>query len=442
MSSHSSFRNDSLWRPVAREPWALTFTIVALLAGGAMGAMVPLVGLGQMRLVLAGGIALIGAGVLFVRPGIAIALYLFVGLFKADPLIGGLVPFDLTAGLGALLVLACAIKLLRSDHLPFLPRPYVLYLPIVLSMLASLLYTPILSVGADKAGRFLLLTGLAILCPFILLDTPRRLREFLYSMGVVGLVISAESLMNLGGSDRLVAPGTSTIQLGIAAGTGIAIAWSLALPQLSFGRRVLLYPAIGVLFIALLGSGARGPLIGAVSCVLFALWHFRKLRVDAAILAMAGVCGLARVGIPSASFDYLATLVSDDPSAALATRNGLMALAWRLFQEHPILGIGIGGYQYYSHDPENIFPHNIFLEIGAELGFVAVVAFTGLVVWAFWEAIQQLKDREFPFWRESFAVLSLLIFGFLQMIKSGDINDNRTMWFSIGLPFLLRYLRT
>jgi O-antigen ligase len=401
---------------------------------------VPLVGLAKMKWIVAAVVALIGSGVLFVRPGIALALYMFVGIFKADPMIGGLVPFDLTVALGALLVLACVIRLIRSDRLPYFPRSYGLYVAIILPMLASLLYTPILGVGADKAGRFMVLTGIAIVSPFVLLDSPQRVRAFLYSMGIIGLVISAEALVNLGGSDRLAAPGSSTIQLGTAAGTGIAIAWSLALPELSFRRRILLYPAVGALFIALLGSGARGPLIGAVCCVLFALWKFRRLGVDAAILTVAGIAGLARVGIPAASFSYLATLINGDPAAALATRNNLMALAWELFQKHPALGVGIGGYQYYSPDPENIFPHNIFLEISCEIGIIPVVAFTGLVIWAFWEAFQQLKDREFPFWQESFAVLSLLIFGFLQMIKSGDINDNRTMWFAMGLPFLLRYL--
>jgi O-antigen ligase len=440
MASHSTFRSPGVALAKGRSPWALVFTIGVFVLAIVVGAVVPLVGLAKMKWVIAAVIGMIGSSILFARPGIAIALYMFVGTIKADPVIGGMMPFDLTAALGGMLVLACVIKLVRSDGLPYFPRSYGLYAVIILPMIASLLYTPVLSVGADKAGRFLVLTGIAIISPFVLLDSPKRVRVFLYSMGAIGLMISAESLANLGGSDRLTAPGASTIQLGTAAGTGMAIAWSLLLPELPLRRRILVYPAVGALFIALLGSGARGPLIGSVCCILFVLWKFRKLAVDIGILTAAGFVGLAKVGIPAASFKYLGTLINGDPAAAMATRNNLLLLAWHLFQEHPFLGVGIGGYQYFSPDPENIFPHNIFLELGAELGIIPVVAFTGLVIWAFWEAFQQLRDLDFPYWQESFAVLSLLIFGFLQMIKSGDINDNRTMWFAMGLPFLLRYL--
>jgi O-antigen ligase len=165
------------------------------------------------------------------------------------------------------------------------------------------------------------------------------------------------------------------------------------------------------------------------------------LWLDAVIFAVGGVYGIARVGIPTAAFDYLATLASKDPHDAFSGRDDLMALAWRLFREHPLLGVGIGGYSFYSPDPTNNgFPHNLFLEIAAELGFVALIAFAALVLWAFWEAVRQLRDHKFPLWSESTAVLALLIFGFLQMIKSGDMNDNRSMWLFMGLPFLLRHL--
>lgn len=419
---------------------ALVFTVTALAAAAMFGIALPIVGLSQLRWVIAGVVGVIGAGMLFVRPGIATALFLFVGLFKADPTLAAVVPFDLTGAIGALLVLACAIKLLRSGHLPRLPQSYFLYLPILLITLASLLYTPDLAVGADKAMKFIVLTGLGIVAPFILFDSARQVRVFMYTMAILGLILSSQALGGLGGSDRLAMPGRLTIQLGGAAGTTIAVALGLALPSQPFRRRLLLYPVVALAFVALLGSGARGPMIGAVCCTLFALLYFRKLWIDAAIFVVAGVVGLAQVGIPSASFEYLATLVSDDPNAAMGTRTGLMALAWRLFREHPLLGVGMGGYAFYSRDPENTFPHNIFLEIGAELGFFALIAFILLVLWVLWEAFKQLRDRDFPYAQESAGVFSLLIFGFIQMVKSGDVNDNRSIWLLMGLPFLLRAL--
>lgn len=441
MASHISYTHTSPKRLTEKLPWALVFTVAALVAAAAIGIALAIVGLAKLRLVLAGIAALIGAAALFVYPGIAIAFFVFAGMIKGDPYVAAVAPFDLTMAFGASLLLACTIKLLRSDHLPFFPRAYALYVPIVLLVIGSVLYTPDMGAGVDKAERFLILTVLAIACPFILLDTPRKLRLFLYATACLGTFMSAESMAGLGGSERLTTPGGLTIQLGSSAGMGIAVVWSLILPRLSFRRRLLFYPVVGVLFIALIGSGARGAMIGAVCCVLFALLHFRQLWLDAGIFALGGIYGVARIGIPTAAFDYLGTLISNDPNDAMGTRSGLMALGWRLFKEHPLLGVGIGGYPYYSPDPITYgYPHNLFLEIAAELGFVALLAFTGLVLWAFWEAGRQVRDRKFPLWPESTAVLSLLIFGFLQMIKSGDMNDNRVMWLFMGLPFLLRHL--
>jgi O-antigen ligase len=428
---------------VAKQPANLSpslgFTVAALAAAAVVGIALPLVGLSKLPWLVAGALASVGATMLLGRPGIMVALFLSAGLFKTDPVISTIVPFDLTGVIGVLLVLACTIKLLRSGHLPTLPQAYLLYLPILLLVTASLLYTPSLAVGADKAMKFTMLTGLGVICPFALFDSVREVRMFLYTMAVLGLILSSEGLVGLGGSERLTA-GKLTIQLGAAAGTTIAVALGLVLPSLPFRRRLLLYPVMGMAFIALLGSGARGPLIGAVGCLLFALLYFRQLWIDAAIFAVAGVIGIAQVGIPPASFDYLATLVSDNPSTAMGTRSGLMTLAWHLFLEHPLLGVGIGGYSFYSPDPGTAFPHNMFLEIAAELGFVALIAFTALLLWAFWEALQQLREHDFPFRLESAGVFSLLIFGFVQMVKSGDVNDNRSMWLLMGLPFLLRYL--
>ena len=418
---------------------SVLFTAGALAVAAAVGIALPLVGLEQMRWVVAGAVGLVGTGMLFTRPGIATALFLFAGLFKSDPTLSAFVPFDLTAAIAGLLTLACFVKLFRSGRFPEFPKAYALYLPILLLMIASLLYTPSFATGADKLMKFALFTGLGITCPFVLFDSVRQIRVFFFTLALLGLILSSQALTGLGGSARLVAHGTLTIQLGVAAGTVLALALGFFMPSLSFRRRVVLYPIAGAAAIALLGSGARGPLIGVVCCALFALWYFKQLWLDMGIFALAGSIGLAKVGIPAASISYLSTLVSGDASA-MGTRTGLMGLAWRLFREHPLLGVGIGGFGFYTRDAENTFPHNLFLEIGAELGFFALIAFTALVLWASWEAYRQLRQRGFPYAREAAGVFSLLIFSFIQMVKSGDMNDNRTMWLLVGLPFLLRSL--
>lgn len=415
------------------------FSGLVVLTAGVCGYAVSTVRLGPALI----GIGLVaGAAFFLARPETAVALFLLVGMLKADPRISSTFAFDLTIVLAAVLALSCFLKLSRrTGSRPPVPRPYPLYVLLVVMMLTSLFYTPNVGAGADKCARFVFLTGLAVVSPHILFDSVRKLRVFLYALAGFGFLFSLDALTRLGGRERLTTLGGLTIQLGTAAGITLAIFWTMLLPRFPLRHRVLMLPLLAVPLLALIGSGARGPVVGAICVLLFGVVVHRFLLADAVILAAVGCAGLALVGIPQASYEYLSTLLGARSIAVMGFRNDLMSLAWQLIQEHPFLGVGIGGYPYYSPNPQIYgWPHNIFLELGAELGIMAALIFAALVACSFKEAVAQIRDRQFPLLNLSFAVLSLMIFGFLQMIKSGDINDNRSMWLYLGLPFLLRSL--
>jgi len=104
-----------------------------------------------------------------------------------------------------------------------------------------------------------------------------------------------------------------------------------------------------------------------------------------------------------------------------------------------MLGVGLGGYPTFSPNPSLYsWPHNVFLEISSETGILAALAVVGLVGAAFLETRRQLTDRIFSRKDFSRVVLALLMVGFIQMIHTGNINDNRMVWFYLGLPFVLR----
>lgn len=387
------------------------------------------------------GTALIAAAcLLFAFPEFALSLFVFAGIMKVAPRLSGIAAVDLTLALATLLVVACAWRIFRREtRAVLLPRAYVLYIPILLMMLFSLFYTPDLAAGVDKCARFFFLTGLAIVAPFILLDSPRKVQNFLYALAVISFVISSEALTRLSGRERLTTEGGLTIQLGVTAGVAIAIFWTMLLPRYSFSWRLLLLPLLIVPGIALIGSGARGATIGVVCCLVFGLVAYRFLLADAALLGITALLSLAFIPIPQASYRYLETLLSARSLDVLGFRNDLMALAWKLIRENPLQGVGIAGYPSHSPNPQIYgWPHNIFLELAAELGIPIALAFAILVVWSFRTAIAQVRRADFPLRNLSVCVLSLLIFGFIQMIKSGDINDNRSMWLYLGLPFLLQ----
>jgi O-antigen ligase len=371
---------------------------------------------------------------------VALALFFLVGLVKGDERLASS-PIDLTVLVAVIVQLGVLYQLFVKRKVLRLPQAYLLYLPLVAMMLFSLLYAPDLMGGMDKLLRFLCLTSIGIVAPFVLFDDFTKVRRFFMVMALGGLGIAVNSLAMLGGEDRMVSPSGLNTELGAASAVAIIIIWAMLFPRLSRFKRMLFYPILAVLAVALVGSGGRFANVSAAICLIIGVFLCRKLFTDVLIVGALGILALPFANIPYASIEYLGSLVH--PSQAMGTRNGLLWLGVKMFSEHPILGVGIQGFRYLSPNPYTYnYPHNLFLELGSEMGIVAALAFLAIAIFAFHEIVRQLRD---PISRGNPlvpTVFLLLIYVFLDAMVSGDINDLRFMWFVFGLPFLLRDLES
>jgi O-antigen ligase len=385
------------------------------------------------------GTAGLFVGYLLVRFGeIALALFFLVGLVKGDPRLAS-APVDLTLLVGAIVIAAAAYRILIRGRTLQLPSEYVLYLPLLAMMALSLTYTPDLQAGMDKCLRFLCLTSIGIITPFVLFDDELKIKRFFLAMAAGGLVLAINSLAMLGGQERLVSPSGLNTELGAASAIAMIIIWGMLFPQMRLVTRVLFYPALGVLAVALIGSGGRFANVSALICIILGTLIYRKLFTDIVIAGGLTLLALPLLWIPQASFEYLASLIH--PTQAMGTRNDLMWLGVRMFSEHPIFGVGVDGFRFLSPNPLTYnYPHNLFLELGSEMGVFAAVAFLALGFCSFREILRQIgnsRGLENPLVP---TVFLLLIYVFLDAMVSGDINDLRLMWFIFGLPFVLRNL--
>ena len=199
----------------------------------------------------------------------------------------------------------------------------------------------------------------------------------------------------------------------------------------------MFYPVLGVLGVALIGSGGRFANVAAVLCLVLATFLRRKLFVDVAVIGGLGVLLLPLIWIPQASFDYLHSLTH--PPQAMGTRSDLMALGVKMFSEHPFFGVGIQGFRFLSPNPLTYnYPHNLILELGSELGLLAAISFLAIAGCAFREIWKQLRAPSQARNSPVLTVFLLVLFVFLDAMVSGDINDLRFMWFVFGLPYVLR----
>jgi len=371
-------------------------------------------------------------------PEVTLGLFFLVGLVKADPHLAT-APMDLTLAVGGLLIVACVYRLFTSKRPLKIPQEYFLYIPILSMMVLSLTYTPDLAGGFDKFLRFICLTSLGILAPFILIDDARKLRRVFIAMTIGGLLISIQSLTSTTGDDRLVSPSGLNTELGAASAIAIIVIWNMVFPNWSMLKRLLLYPVLGVLAVALVGSGGRFANAITVACVLLGALLCRKLIGDLIVVGVLGILALPFIHVPEASIEYLSSL--GHPGGAMGTRDPLLKVGVQVFSQHPFFGVGLQGYRAVSPNPVTYnFPHNIFLELGAEMGLIAALAFLALAFYSFRESGRQIRDS---FHRRDPLVVTvflLLIYVFVDAMQSGDINDLRFMWFILGLPFLLRNL--
>ena len=372
------------------------------------------------------------------RPEIALGLFFLVGLVKGDPSLSS-VPVDLTVLVGVIVQVAVCYRIFIKRQTMHLPEEYFFYVPLLGMMIISLTYAPNLAGGLDKLLRFVCLTGIGIVAPFLLFDDLRKIGRFFFVLILGGLGLAINSMTMLGGEERMVSPSGLNTELGAASAVAMILVWGFLFPRLSLGRRILLYPVLGVLGVALIGSGGRFANVSAVVCILLGAFLCSRLFWDILIAGALGIVALPFIWIPQASFDYLQSLWH--PTQAMGTRNDLMWLGVRMFSEHPILGVGAQGFRYLSPNPLTYnYPHNLILELGSEMGIVAALAFLAIAFGAFREAIRQLRD---PLLRTNplvSTVLLLLIYVFLDAMVSGDINDLRFMWFVFALPFVLRHL--
>jgi O-antigen ligase len=174
-----------------------------------------------------------------------------------------------------------------------------------------------------------------------------------------------------------------------------------ALPLLiALPHRKFLLPVAAVLAAGAAATFSRG---GGLALAAATLWLVARRAVSMRAVAVA-VGGLAVIGLGAAVF---AGPVLDralaEKSYIAATNVDTRELRWqaaaRMLADNPVLGVGPGGFRssYAAAsrnaeiDEQSPVAHNIYLEIGAELGLPGLACFLGAIALAFVSAERVLR---------------------------------------------------
>jgi hypothetical protein len=294
---------------------------------------------------------------------------------------------------------------------------------------AALLRAPVGEYGADKVTRLVTLTLLSAVAA-VVVATPARLVAFARVWVVTAVVLAATATVGINAAGRAAGlDENNPVWLGRAIATGLVIVvWFV------WSRRVRLVwavPMIGLLAWGLQSTGSRGPLLGAVAGVLaIAAAGERRSRHQRLFVVGLGALAvlLAVVYLPGAGQTRFGGLVlapgqelSGSARAALWGR--ALELGW-LTQG----GYGWGSWSYAAGSPVR-YPHNLFLEVLVEAGwlyFAALLTVVVLVGMRLWRVARTVPLAQLA--------LALLTTETVAVCTSGDVNA-RTWFFLLTLGF-------
>jgi O-antigen ligase len=371
------------------------------------------------------------------EPTALLALYLEIGLFKNEAVVSSL-PVDATLGLGVLVALVCGVRLV-TGRVRAVPYGFALTIAVVsLSLIASLAWTSAPSYGGSKVTTYLTVTMLAVGAPFFFFEDWDDLRRFFMWTVVIAVPVAILALTHPSTDTGRLA-GDNTIGTSRLLCTAALI---LLLGALGRPRWRLPSAALAAAFVAIaFAVGSRGPVVSFALALAVALtaWLLRVPRKAAPVLAVAAVCVavVPFVSLPATSSQRISQ-AARDPLAAFREddRSFLVRQGLDLIDSNPIRGAGAGAFS--TVNPTAKWPHNMFIELWAELGLAALIvvavasgaALVGLFRLA-WAAAEEPGRLDLVY-----ILLAVFTFNLMAVQVSGNINDNRDFWGVLAITSL------
>jgi O-antigen ligase len=255
--------------------------------------------------------------------------------------------------------------------------------------------------------RYIQLLSLFWIC-FNLMRHERVVRGTLLTLAISCTALAVLQLLGItsrGEEGRIVAgaggPGAlaGVLSMGLLALMGLAHTWK------GMNRKVrwLAWSGFGVLAIAIVSTGARGPLAALTVGFLAFLLQGRSLRskLKVGLIVLLGIGFLVGVSyqIEMVRARWEKTLVE----GKLSQREKIWPAAWQMVQERPLAGWGpiSAPYELYERLPgsvtylfwksRKVVPHNLVLEILMSTGLLGAVPFFA-ALWLCWRAAWRARE--------------------------------------------------
>ena len=207
------------------------------------------------------------------------------------------------------------------------------------------------------------------------------------------------------------------------------------------GRRAVAAVA-GVLgFICLLMTYSRSSWVALMVAGVLYLLLWKRSALPYSMLVAVALLPL----LPDVILNRLATIVNPNDTSA-SSRTALFSAGWRVFQDAPLTGVGLGedavravvnNNYYFREKMQFIHAHNMLLQIGAEMGILGVIPYVGAIFGTLRETMQAVRETDCKLAKHvaiggSSALVGSFVYGFADYLWTYP----RVMflfWFVFGL---------
>jgi len=410
-------------------------TNTALLAAAALIALFVAVGvlvLPLPKLGVAGGLVALGASVV-AAPSIFLAFHVSGMSETLRYLVGTYIAHGLTE----IAFVALMVALWRTRRLPrsFWTVGAVSQALLAGAFIAGVWYAPDPVFAAGKAKGFVAMNVIWLITPLILTRTSKDLHRlsqwFLVSLCIQVLLIALHPQPSRHAEvQQLQSEITGPIGTSRLAGLGtlLAIGLAMATPRFTY-RAALIAVAVGLAAVVI-AAQTRGALVAlAIAALVFVTIvavSLRRWRVPIVYLGLLAVAlTAAYLWLPAPFTARYHRFFSTAPA-----RMHLYQEGWEMFLEAPVFGYGTGA----SERALGIWPHNVFVEMAAEVGALGLLLFCLLLADSLFSARSVLRSTQVR--REDrvlvAAFVACLVFALVEAQFSANIPFNASIWFFAG----------
>jgi O-antigen ligase len=335
------------------------------------------------------------------------------------PILGYLRPGVIVLGGGILAMLV------KRPAIPTLGKWVLAFLGLML-VLAPFAYNNGMAVATTR--DFALMTVGAILPIMCFVDTFERFRKLLRFWVWIHVPLALYSITHRGfGIGSFLAD-----ENDFAMAMNMAIPYAFALLAVERGvvRRTCLFVALGILILATAVTLSRGGFIG-LAAVLAVLWVRSPRKLVSMALVIVMILALVTLA-PTKYWTEVSTIsTSTNENDTGYKRLYLWRIAWRMFLDNPVLGVGPANYQYnnffYEDEKETSrgyhvwgrASHSVYFTLLPEYGLVGTVLFFIIVIKGIMARRRALRTCRSQLARQDLSPESRELFRFYQQMLAG-----------------------